>query len=447
MRPDFAVEALTTRTARALSFGVAALVAVSLFALMLTAKPAHAKTFTVNSTSDSDDGECDPFGLFTDCTLREAMNVARLNGNAPTVDTINFNIPGSGVKTISPASALPDLIEPVTIDGYTQPGASVNTATTYTNAVLKIVLDGSNAGSVNGLALKDPHSTVRGLVINDFEKAGILCGTFTTGSRVRGNFIGTDATGTAGEGNGYGVWIEGNNNVIGGEVPAARNLISKNDNHGVVLGIFGPSSGNKVQSNLIGINKGGGALGNGGHGVAILSGSNNLIGGAGSAANTITFSTFDGVNVNSGTANRILFNRIHSNGQLGIDLAGGTEDPPPTVGITLNDFKDPDTGPNGLQNYPWLNEAKANPNGTTTITGTLNSRPERTYTIQFFAGGIGDPDGFGEGQTFVGQKKVETNKKGNAFFTFTTTLPDPGDPISATATGGGGTSEFAPWID
>lgn len=120
MSDTVAGEAMRTRGAdKALSLGVAAVVVALLFALVFTAKPAHAKTFTVNSTSDSDDGECEPFSLFTECTLREAMNVARLNGNAPTVDTINFNIPGSSVKTISPTSALPDLIEPVTIDGYT----------------------------------------------------------------------------------------------------------------------------------------------------------------------------------------------------------------------------------------------------------------------------------------------------------------------------------------
>jgi CSLREA domain-containing protein len=124
---------------------------VMMLGLLLGAKPAYAKTFTVNSTSDSDDGECDPFGVFTDCTLREAINVARVNGNRPVVDTINFNIPGSGVKTISLTSGLPDIIEPVTINGYSQPGAEVNTVTTSTNAELKIVLDGSGAGLVNGL--------------------------------------------------------------------------------------------------------------------------------------------------------------------------------------------------------------------------------------------------------------------------------------------------------
>ena len=114
-------------------------------------------------------------------------------------------------------------------------------------------------------------------------------------------------------------------------------------------------------------------------------------------------------------------------------------------GITLNDFKDKDSGPNGLQNYPVVEEAIDIPNGTK-ITGTLNSRPERTYIIQVFWNDVGDPDGFGEGQTFLGQKKVTTNKNGNASFSITTTLPDTDDRISATATGAGGTSEFGLWI-
>jgi hypothetical protein len=45
----------------------------------------------------------------------------------PGLDTINFNIPGSGVKTIAPASPLPTITDAVVIDGYSQPGASANT--------------------------------------------------------------------------------------------------------------------------------------------------------------------------------------------------------------------------------------------------------------------------------------------------------------------------------
>ena len=56
-------------------------------------------------------------------SLRDAINCAN---TTPGTDH-RFNIPGSGVHTISTASKLPDIFDPVVIDGYTQPGASANT--------------------------------------------------------------------------------------------------------------------------------------------------------------------------------------------------------------------------------------------------------------------------------------------------------------------------------
>src|SRR5215213_10370886 len=103
--------------------------------LMISAKPAHASTtFTVNSTADHADAILGVDGCFTgytvdgtggakvpECTLRAALNEANYTSGA---DTINFAIPGSGVKTIAPESELPTITEAVTINGYSQPGAS-----------------------------------------------------------------------------------------------------------------------------------------------------------------------------------------------------------------------------------------------------------------------------------------------------------------------------------
>ena len=418
--------------------------------LLLAASPAYAKTFTVNSTSDTDDGECDQFGLFTECTLREAINAAN---EASGQDTIAFNIPGTGVKTIEVGKfgngQLPPIASRVTIDGYTQPGSSPNTnqAPFSINATPLIELDGTNAGDfASGLAIIDnaSNTVIRGLVINDFAGSGIqscIFGCTTTGSiKVQGNFIGTNAAGTATQANdGIGVVLHSSNDTVGGTVPQARNLISGNGLYGV--SIVGP--GSKVVGNLIGTSKNGtGALGNGGDGV-VVGGSNNLIGGAGIAANVIAFNSGDGVLVAKlgGTGNRILSNRIHSNGELGIDLVGGIET---SSGVTGNDLKDPDTGPNNLQNYPQITSVTVDSDSFATITGTLNSRPEKTYTIRFFSSAQADPSGFGEGGGFLGQKKVETNKKGNASFIFSpTAMVGVGAAITATATGGGGTSEFS----
>jgi Ca2+-binding RTX toxin-like protein len=103
-----------------------------------------------------------------------------------------------------------------------------------------------------------------------------------TGNVVAGNYIGTDAGGTVAVGNGAaGVWIEAgaSDNTIGGPGPAARNLISGNTSHGVMLNTPA-GSGNRVQGNLIGTDITGLlGLGNGGIGVSISNGSGgNLVG-------------------------------------------------------------------------------------------------------------------------------------------------------------------------
>jgi hypothetical protein len=92
----------------------------------------------------------------------------------PEADTINFAIPVGGLHTISLLSDLPQIRERVTIDGCTEvldeeasPAARANTAPTGTNAVLRIVLDGTSSGLANGLALSGPaasNSVIRGLV-------------------------------------------------------------------------------------------------------------------------------------------------------------------------------------------------------------------------------------------------------------------------------------------
>ena len=102
--------------------------------LVFQAASAAAATFTVTNTNDSGAG-----------SLRKAIEDAN---TAAGLDTIAFNVSGagcygSGVCTIAPTTALPAIISPVLIDGYTQPGSSPNTiAQGAINAVLKIVLSG-----------------------------------------------------------------------------------------------------------------------------------------------------------------------------------------------------------------------------------------------------------------------------------------------------------------
>lgn len=98
-------------------------------------------------------------------SLRKAIDDANSN---PGADVILFNIPGAGPFTIKPASPLPTITDPVVIDGYSQPGASLASLTQL------IQLDGSGLSSgSNGLTINASNCSVRGLVINNFSGNGI----------------------------------------------------------------------------------------------------------------------------------------------------------------------------------------------------------------------------------------------------------------------------------
>jgi parallel beta-helix repeat protein len=134
------------------------------------------------------------------------------------------------------------------------------------------------------------------------------------GNLVQGNFIGTDTTGRLALGNTLsGITIlDGNSNLIGGTVTAARNLISANKLTGVF--ITGGSTGNLVQGNFIGVDATGtNSLGNYTNGVSINGAGSNTIGGTiAGARNVISGNTNYGIEVfNAGaTANVIAGNYI-----------------------------------------------------------------------------------------------------------------------------------------
>ena len=141
----------------------------------------------------------------------------------------------------------------------------------------------------------------------------------------------------------------------------------------------------------------------------------------------------------STTGNAILQNAIFANAKLGIDLGND--------GVTLDTSGGPHAGPNNLQNFPVLTSAFAAA-GTTTLAGALNSTPNTTFTVQFFASASPDPTGFGEGQQFLGQTSVTTDGGGNVSFSVPLTTPSlVGNLFTATATDpAGNTSEFSPDI-
>jgi hypothetical protein len=140
-------------------------------------------------------------------SLRDAI----VNANATVgKDTIVFNIPGPGVKTISLLTALPEITDPVVIDATTQPG--------YTGTPL-VELDGlALVGSVNGLAIKAGGSTVRGLAIGNFRNNAAIFLNGCDNNLIQGNYLGVAADGTTARPNFRGLILtNSSNNAIGGD--------------------------------------------------------------------------------------------------------------------------------------------------------------------------------------------------------------------------------------
>ena len=322
-------------------------------------------------------------------------------------------------------------------DGTTLRGNYIGTDITGTLALANVngVLAGSNA--LIGGTVPEARN-----VISASTSVNVSLGFNSPGSAgfVRGNYIGTDVTGTkALSSNAIGISIEDVNHVIGGTAPGAGNLISGN-RVGIQLGGFSTSAstGNTIQGNLIGLDAAGtGAVPNTFQGILISGSVNNVIGGTQSgAANKIAFNGGAGVSVFSGSGNSIRGNAIFSNGGLGIDLGAN--------GLTLNDTTDTDTGANLLQNFPVLTSVQSS-GGSTTIQGSLRSTPNTTFQIDFYSSTALDPSGNGEGALFFNTTSVTTDGNGDA--TINVTFPDAlavGRAITATATDpNGNTSEFS----
>ncbi|MGZ5482374.1 MAG: beta strand repeat-containing protein [Pyrinomonadaceae bacterium] len=452
----------------------------------------------VNTTNDVDDGSCNA----SHCSLREAINAANASAGSvsivfaiPAGDARHFyyvddnlgspgtpngtvtlanimqtssadDTPGTGIPDIDPdwphswwsilpTAALPalNLTSPTavgaTIDGYSQTGATPDTAAAGHNAVLRIEINGSAipGGVTYGLEIDNGSNTATGLIINRFlgtggPGTGNGVGMTDSSDALRGNFIGTDPSGTiddASVGNaGSGVVVTVSNVNIGGANVGDANLISGNDGHGIAI------TGNSVvvQGNYIGTKANGtSALPNTLNGVALNGGGAvfDTIGGTGTGeANLIGFNGQDGVSVGGGFSNIIRGNSIFSNGttssHLGIDLG--------TDGVTINDDDDPDTGANNLQNFPVVRTALAGtPNR---IRGTLNSVETKTYTIDLYANTACDTSGNGEGKTYLGSTTADTGANGDALWSFSPTVLNAGEFITATATdSSGNTSEFS----
>jgi hypothetical protein len=312
-------------------------------------------------------------------------------------------------------------------------GTDVNGTAARGNSQGGIILQGVG----NTIGGTDPAA---GNLISGNNLHGLyIAGSGTTNNQVLGNYIGTDVNGTADLGNttdGISVGEPSDGNIIGGSASGAGNVISGNDNSGIYL----EADNIQVLGNYIGTDAGGSAnLGNSQYGIYMYNyASYNQIGGsADGEANVIAYNGLDGVYVYfQGDHNLISGNSIFANSGLGIDLYPNN--------VNANDTGDGDTGANRRQNYPVIDRVIRHASSTE-IQGSLNSTANTTFTLEFFDSSSLDPSGNGEGETYIGAAAVTTDGSGDVSFNVTLPTTVPGNHfITATATDpNNNTSEFS----
>ncbi len=371
--------------------------------------------FVVNATGDAidstiGDGLCRTGNMVGDapeCTLRAAIGEANAS---TTLDLIDFSIPTSDpghsasplVYTLTPASQLPFVVQPVVIDATTQPGHVDRPV---------IQLDGRVAAGASGaLILRTNDSRITGFIVHSFVDEGLeIDGStgFGDDNVISGNWVGFDADWAAGPNADMGILVT--HAAVGNRIQG--NVVGNSGTSGIGVRVTG-TTGNTVSGNLIGVGPDGvTAMPNTQHGIRISeTADGNTVGGvAAEDANTIAFNLGDGIHVaaDAGSGNALLGNSLVGNVGLGIDLAGGTEN---GFGVTANDPGD--LGPNDLLDHPVVTAASV-VSGMVTVDFDFEA-PAGDYRIEAFTNPSGaDDSGHGEGERFEGGDDGDTHRVGN----------------------------------
>jgi Ca2+-binding RTX toxin-like protein len=225
------------------------------------------------------------------------------------------------------------------ISGNNDSGVVIDGTGTSDNTVLgnyigtNLAGTGKIANGINGITISSGASTNtiggttsahRNIISGNTGDGVFITGTGTSNNSVQGNYIGTNAAGTAGLGNSSnGIRIGGGgaqNNTVGGVTATAGtgvgNVISGNDQRGIVVDAHDTT----IQGNIIGLNAVGSAtLANSGGGIthgAVVTGT--IIGGTVvGAGNVISGNVGTGVNLSSTTSNALVAANI-----IGLDITG-----------------------------------------------------------------------------------------------------------------------------
>ena len=231
----------------------------------------------------TDNGDIDAPG-----TLRWAINQANLNQNH---SKIRFNMPGVCPRVIILDGELPDIVTPISIEGYTQPGSSPNSGgflnggATDATICVRLVANANNYGLRVPLAAGgNGQLNVSGLSLGGFLQAAISIEA-GIGSNIWGNDIHT--------GQPIGIFVNGSadGTRIGGPDPAQVNVIRSS---GYNVALNPPSVRATVENNLIGLNPDGNSTANG-NGVGVgISGNDNTVRGNAISGNSSGIAIFDG---------------------------------------------------------------------------------------------------------------------------------------------------------
>lgn len=392
---------------------------MALVAVLATPAVAAAETWVVNVTGNvvpdvgctGENGECD---------LWEAIGLS--NESIGVKDTIEFSVDEVAVNT-----ELPDINDPVTIDGTGEDGSP------------GVEIHETGVG-FSGFEVFAGESTIEGVAIGgffdgiDFKSAG---------NRVCNSFIGTDLSGEVAEPNNVGIYVapETVETQIGGDACASGgNVISGNE----MLGVWDDAEETVIAGNLIGVGVGNTELPNGTvpnpsvpAGGIYATGIDTTIGGVtGGDGNVIAHNEWSSLFVGGGGVISESFsvtirgNSIFENEGPGIffRLIGG----PPS---------------------PSLETAASTEGGSTVVSGTVAEEGTETFTVDFYANAVCDKyeTGFeefteaGEGEEYLGSATATTTPESAGKFTANLPVQPEGTIITATATreSTGGTSEFS----
>ncbi len=246
---------------------------------------------------------------------------------------------------------------------------------------------------------------------------------------VKGNYFGTDKTGTIAVPNLYGITITTftKHNIIEG------NLISGNTMSGMIL--YENADSNRIVNNKIGTDINLNALGNGNGGIYIDQGASYNTIGESESPNIIAFNTDGGILVKHELTlkNRISGNLIYQNDGLGIDIF-------PFGAVNQNDNGDWDGGAAAMMNFPVINSIIYNPESEiANVSGILDSQYPQNCTVEIYiTEGLATENG--QANSFVGV--AYPDQYGN--WSLSTDALNESDVVTALAISEeGNTSEFS----